>query len=106
MRDWVCLTAVAGSTRFHRWRWRSDRAPLHFGSHHPESPPRFGGARGSGGSAPGADENDPDELLRPQASYIRMPLARMASASSAAGPLKVLPVPSRTNSTVPRSGRP
>jgi hypothetical protein len=42
----------------------------------------------------------------PQASYIRMPLARIASASSAAGPLKVLPVPCRTNSTVPRSGRP
>jgi hypothetical protein len=42
----------------------------------------------------------------PQASYIRMPLARIASASSAAGPLKVLPAPSRTISVVPRSGRP
>ena len=40
------------------------------------------------------------------ARYTRMPLARIASASSAAGPRRVLPVPSRTNSTVPRSGRP
>ena len=34
--------------------------------------------------------------------YTRMPLARIASASSAAGPLKVLPAPSRTNSTITR----
>jgi hypothetical protein len=38
--------------------------------------------------------------------YTRMPLARIASASSAAGPCMVLPVPSRTNSTAPRSGKP
>jgi hypothetical protein len=37
---------------------------------------------------------------------IRMPLARIASASSAAGPRVALPLPSRTNSTVPRSGSP
>jgi CO/xanthine dehydrogenase Mo-binding subunit len=61
-------------------------------------PPKFG--------AVANEQNVYSGAKWPQASYIRMPLARIASASSAAGPLKVLPVPSRTNSTVPRSGRP